>query len=173
MSVIVSDIEINDAPKIAKWKSDPILAEQIMSSYQVTDVKTAEKWIQKNSNDSGQWLKGIYYKNEDKYQLVGVARLMFIDESSANAEFGIYIGDTQFKNKGIGKKALDLTLKSGFIDLNLEKIYLKVSASNTKAINLYLSRNFEIEGCLKEHFLNSKNSFEDVLCLALFKKKYI
>tara|TARA_B110000093_G_scaffold72323_1_gene78652 strand:- start:12316 stop:12834 length:519 start_codon:yes stop_codon:yes gene_type:complete len=172
MSVIIKNIELDDASKIAKWKSDPILAKQIMSSYSVTNVNEAENWIKKNSRDEGQWLKGIYFKNKNSEELLGITRLMFIDNISKNAEFGIYIGESKFQGMGIGKEVLDLTLKSGFIELDLEKIYLKVSESNTKAVNLYLKKNFIIEGCLKEH-LYSSNGMKNILCMALFKEDYI
>jgi RimJ/RimL family protein N-acetyltransferase len=172
MNIILRNIDIKDAHKIAKWKSDPVLAEQIMSSFKDTHVKNAENWIIKNTEDQFQQLKGIYLKENSSLELLGITRLMFIDFNSLNAELGIYIGDSTYQNAGIGKKALCLTLENGFNQLHLSKIYLKVSTINIRAVGLYKKFNFKAEGYLREHFLKN-GKFEDVIYMALFKEDFI
>lgn len=172
MNIILKNIDIKDAYKIAKWKSDHVLAKQIMSSFKETNIKDAEDWIEKNTNDTFQLLKGIYLEKPGLFELLGITRLMFIDVESLNAELGIYIGDEKNQNRGAGKKALGLTLDIGFNKLNLSKIYLKVSADNVKAITLYKKINFIVEGHLKEHYLKN-GKCEDIIYMALFKEGFI
>ncbi len=172
MNVKLKKINILDADKIARWKSDPILAEEIMSSFKDTNIEIAENWIRENTEDEFQRLKGIYLKKDNSIELLGITRLMYIDFYSLNAEMGIYIGETKYQNIGIGKKALNLTLELGFNELLLTKIYLKVLANNFRAINLYEKMKFRIEGRLKEHYIKNEE-FEDVVCMALFKEDFI
>lgn len=172
MKVVLDKIKSEDAELVAKWKSDPILSEGIMSDFNTTTVEQAREWIGINSNDPNQRLFGISFETESNKVLLGIARLMFIDFETGVAEFGIYIGENNYRNMGVGKKALDRALEIGFIELNLNKIFLKVNAKNTPAINLYNSRKFIIEGRLKEHYWNA-SEFEDVLYMAIFKAGYL
>ena len=169
MNILLKNIALSDAPKISKWKSNPQLAKEIMSSFQPIDINTAEQWIIENTENRNQELRGIYAKNEHTEELVGISRLMFVDYESKNAEFGIYVGEKKYQGQGIGEKALRLMLKIGFEELGLLKIYLKVSEENKRAIKLYQKLDFRQEGCLKEHYYHD-GTFENVIFMALFQK---
>ncbi len=40
----------------------------------------------------------------------------------------------------------------------MNKVYLYVDIKNEKAVHIYQSNNFEIEGTLKEHFYTRENT---------------
>ncbi|NQY10996.1 MAG: GNAT family N-acetyltransferase [Flavobacteriales bacterium] len=172
MNIELRDIALADANRIAEWKSDAELSEQIMSNFQLTSVTMATEWIKINTAHTGQLLKGIYAELQDGFKLIGVSRLMFIDVESRNAELGIYIGDNKYQGKGIGEKALGATLEMGFKELELLKIYLKVASKETRAIGLYSKLNFKIEGCLKDHYY-SNGVFQKIIFMALFREDYL
>jgi diamine N-acetyltransferase len=169
MRVELRNIALADADKISRWKSDPELAKLIMSLYQETSVADARLWIERNTNDENQLLNGIYVEADATSKLVGIVRLMFIDFEAGTAEFGIYIGDSSYQGQGVGGKALDLMIEKGFKQKGLRKIYLRVGAGNTGAIKTYQRKQFITEGILKEHYYNN-GIFEDVFCMAIFKK---
>lgn len=172
MKLAIKDLRIEDANKIALWKSDPILSHQLLSNFQETDEDTAIDWVKTNSIDPNQCLQGIYVSKNNLYSLVGIVRLMYIDYESLTAELGIYVGDQSNQNQGIGGGALDLMLKKAFIEFKLEKVYLKVVSYNERAISLYVKRNFKIEGTLRQHCY-SNGSFHDVICMAIFRKDFL
>lgn len=171
MNIYLNKISEKDFSKIIKWKSDLVLASQIMSQFQIINKTEAIKWIITNSTDPNQRLNGIYTKTaEDRNDLIGMTRLMFIDFDAKIAEFGIYIGEESYQGKGIGKQALILTIDQAFENLKLNKIYLRVGSNNSRAINMYKKQGFTAEGIMKEHYLNLKsNKYEDVMYMALFK----
>ena len=170
MKIDIDKLTPEEKFKISKWKSDRAISKMIMSQFKKTSIVQAEKWIIKNSNDTNQKLFGIYLYSDNK-KLIGISRLMFIDFESLVAELGIYIGEKKLHNKGYGSIALKMTLEYGFNILKLNKIYLKVLASNQRAINLYINNNFKIEGHLKDHFFCEKK-FEDIIYMAIFKKDF-
>lgn len=172
MMVQLKNIDEADADLIAKWKSDPELSEILMSVFQQTTTEQAVHWITKNSSDPNQRLNGIYLKRDTTEELIGITRLMFIDFESKNAEFGIYIGENAARGHGVGQQALNLTLKQGFMDLGLEKIYLRVSEKNISAVKVYEKAGFCVEGILKEHYF-SKGAFENIIFMALFKEQFL
>lgn len=79
-------------------------------------------------------------------------------------EFGISV-EKKYWGKGIGRLLLDEMI-SICKDNGIRKINLKTSEDNERAINLYKSYGFEIEGRLKnECCIDGK--FSDTYCMAL------
>ena len=84
------------------------------------------------------WIRGITENNIP----VGAMGLKNIDIGGSSAEYWGYIGEKEFWGKGIGKFILkEAILKAR--ELNLKKIYLKVTTKNTIAKNLYLKMGFK------------------------------
>lgn len=168
----IKQILSKDLIKIIKWKNSQTLSNQIMSQKKQIDLETAKKWLKNNSTDKNQWFRGIYIEDKDKKNdiLIGIVRLMFIDFKAKTTELGIYIGDKNYHGRGFGKQALKIILNEAFSTLDLDKVYLRVTESNYRAIYLYESLGFVCEGRLKNHFFNDKEEkFENVLYLSLFK----
>ena len=129
-----------------------------------------EEWFKKNQSDKNQILFGIYELGSK--ELIGSVRLMFIDWISSVAELGIFIGDELARGKGIGKGVTKLILNYAFQVINLHRIYLKVSESNTKAIHLYESCGFIKEGLLREHFWTN-GEYESIIMMGILKNEYL
>ena len=55
-----------------------------------------------------------------------------------------------------------MAIDYAFLVLNMNKVYLYVDIKNEKAVHIYKSNNFEIEGTLKEHFY-TRESIEIVM----------
>jgi len=72
---------------------------------------------------------------------IGVTGLK--NKTVTEGEYWGYIGDKSYWGKGIGKKMLAYILEQGRQE-GLEKIYLKVIASNQRAVALYEGRGFVV-----------------------------
>src|SRR5262249_31434884 len=81
-------------------------------------------------------------------QLIGSCQLHSIHPVHRSAELQIRIGDPGLRGKGYGGQALRQLLDFGFLDLNLNRIYLCVFADNAAALRLYDRFHFQREGCL-------------------------
>jgi diamine N-acetyltransferase len=63
-------------------------------------------------------------------------------------------------------------MEYGFGVLNLHKIYLVVDKENTKAIHIYETLGFQVEGVLRqEFFINGQ--YRDVTRMCLFQHDYL
>ena len=51
----------------------------------------------------------------------------------------------------------------------MNKVYLYVDIKNEKAVHIYKSNNFEIEGTLKEHFY-TRGEYRDCYVMGLLKE---
>ena len=170
MEISLDEIKESESISISRWKSDKHLSENIMSVYSETSVIEAKKWIKKCNSDCSQKLFGIFIGSKNDSKLIGITRLMYIDSISLNCEFGIYIGESEFTGKGLGKKATQKTLDIAFNQMNMNKVYLKVNTSNVKAINLYNQIGFINEGLLKKHYFRNQ-LFYDIKLMAIEKNK--
>ncbi len=64
----------------------------------------------------------------------------------------------EYRRRGVGRSLMINSLK-GLKDYNAEECYLEVRVSNTPAINLYRSLNFEIIHIIRGYYLNGEDAY--------------
>jgi RimJ/RimL family protein N-acetyltransferase len=79
-------------------------------------------------------------------QTVGHVRLHSLSEADRRARLAIGLFATQFLGKGIGRRAIALTLDHAFGPMGLHRVDLRVLAYNTRAIRCYKACGFAHEG---------------------------
>lgn len=81
-----------------------------------------------------QCLRWYHIKVEDNY--IGA---IWLEKASSDdfAVLGIFIADNNYRNKGIGAKAIDKVIKSDLPHMHTNKILLRVRAENERAIKCY------------------------------------
>lgn len=114
---------------------------------------------------------GIADRNNAEEVLIGTCCLVAIDWISRSAELRIRLGDKSRWGKGSGSEATCLLLRYGFLDLNLERIWLRVFASNVRARQLYEKTGFKVEGTLRQAtFIRGKP--DDVVVMGLLRYEW-
>ncbi len=104
-------------------------------------------------------------------KIIGTCQLYSIDWVNRSAELQIRIGDYNYQGKGLGRQALLMLLRNGFKDLNLHRIYLRVFENNERAIRLYKSIGFKVEGTLRDaDFLDGK--YLDIIMMSILKNEF-
>lgn len=102
---------------------------------------------------------------------IGIVELVEINFIHSNCEIQIIV-DPDFSGKGYAKSAFKMAIDYAFLVLNLHKIYLYVDINNDKAVHIYQSQNFTIEGTLLEHFY-TRGEYSDCYIMGLFKKNWV
>lgn len=93
------------------------------------------------------------------------------DASSGKVEMKKFIGDTNYRGRGIGKRATFLWLYYAFDVLNVNKVYIHTLDTNIRNINLNAQLGFELEGILfQDIFLDGAH--RDVLRMSLLKERW-
>jgi RimJ/RimL family protein N-acetyltransferase len=97
------------------------------------------------------WQQKLQDKSREDYAIltessrhVGNCGLVAIDARREKAELWIYLGETY--GQGVGGEALHLLLNRAFDELKLHRVYIRVVASNPRALAFYLQAGFKIEG---------------------------
>ena len=144
-------IEREDIPRFVRWMNDPEVIENLLANSPLSKAME-EKWFERQLEtppSAGQIL-AIETKVGNEWVHIGNCGLHDIEPVNNAAEFGIVIGEKEYWNKGLGREAARLMLKHGFEDLNLNRIYLYVFATNPRGLKAYAAAGFVKEGTLRE-----------------------
>ncbi len=148
-------IERTDIPNFVRWLNDREVTENLLM-HSPLSTAMEERWFERQVDcppEAGQVFSIEFLKN-DQWVHVGTTGLHRIEDVNRAAEFGIMIGEKIYWNQGIGREAARLTLKHGFEDLNLNRIYLYVYETNVRGIKAYEAAGFVHEGILRQAVYN-------------------
>ena len=100
---------------------------------------------------------------------IGNCGLCDIDLRRRKAQLWIYLGDSY--GKGTGTSAVGQLLFRAFDELNLDRVYLRVIASNPRALHFYQKLGFVEEGRFRQDTHFNGQSIDSV-CMSMLKQEY-
>lgn len=161
----IRSIQEKDTEKVVKWRNS--VKEYFIDRKDVT-CESHLAWYKSMictgntdqfiiANKAGIGLGSVFLKN--------------IDNVSNKAEYGIFIGAQPDSGKGYGSNATRLILKHAFEYLHLNKVYLRVIASNKKAITMYKKIGFHEEGFFHQE-VYVDGEYIDIVFMAIFHDAY-
>ena len=103
--------------------------------------------------------------------LLGNGGYSNINHINKTAEVGLFIGQEDNRNKGIGTEALSLLVKYGFEYLNLNNIMLRVYSFNERAIKCYKKCGFKEFG-RRHNSMIIKNVSYDEIYMEMLREDY-
>lgn len=124
--------------------------EELKNSFLFARTVTREShqlWFDQLENDHSQKIMAITYDGVH----VGNIGLKNIDNKNKKAEVWIYIGEMEFRGRGIARCALTNFVQSLAGQFN--KLYAHVADFNYASLKLFLSSGFRIEGVLQKEMV--------------------
>jgi diamine N-acetyltransferase len=92
---------------------------------------------------------------------IGVSMLLKIDPNHRTCEFGIYLGERDAWNCGLGTDATRLTLDYAFNALGLHNVLLRVAANNARAVTAYTRAGFRMIGRQRGSYRLGQRALDD------------
>lgn len=155
------DVEI-----FTKWLNDFEITDCIGTSGNVVNLENERKYLQENN---APYSFSIVTLKEDK--MIGTISLENVDSVHRCATLGIFIGDKDYHEKGIGTEAINLLVEFGFNYLNLHCINLQAFNFNKRALNCYKKCGFKETGRVRENrYINGK--YYDSICMDILKSEF-
>jgi len=167
--IALKALRATDSPLLWQWINDRELV-SFNSSYKPVSEEQHQAWFEAIQQRADTFIFAIRLWETD--QLIGSCQLHSINCVSRSAELQIRLGDAAEHGKGYGTEAVQLLLQFAFADLNLNRIYLHVFASNTRAIKVYEKSGFLREGTLRQAaYINDQ--YTDVLVMGILREEYV
>lgn len=156
----------SDLEQILIWRNSEIVRLNMYNDHIIPEREHRE-WFEKSK--SGQNSKHLVF--EYKGNPVGVINITQIDLKNNKCYWGFYLGDPQ-SSRGYGFPLGFLGLEYIFKTLAIRKVCGEAFAFNEASIKFHKKLGFTEEGLLKAHILKN-GKYEDVICFALFKNKWL
>lgn len=143
-------IEKDDLPRFVNWLNDPEVRRNLQL-FLPLGLAQEEEWF-KNilQRPVEEQPLVIEIKKENLWLPVGNVGLFAFRNADRAAEIGIFIGEKPYWDKGYGTEVMQLMLRFGFNELNLNRIFLRVYQTNLRGIRSYEKAGFKTEGRLRE-----------------------
>jgi len=163
-------LTLSDIENTLKWHNQEDISYFYSGHPFPVNIEFEKKWYEKilTSNFPVTVFGIEYIKNQI---LIGITVLKDINLINRTAEFAIFIGDNEYRKKGLSSEASLETLRFGFFNLGLNRISLKVLEENKAAIKLYNRIGFINEGTLRNSVFKN-NSFRNEFVMSILKKEF-
>jgi len=103
-------------------------------------------------------------------KIVGCTWLTELDLSKPEAILGVYLGERNYSEKGLGQYVVKLVLNKAFNEFSYSKLSLHVQEKNKKAVNCYKKCGFKK---VKDYPLNSSGDSGDIIYeMSLSRSKF-
>lgn len=163
MNLQLKNLPLNDEliQKVIRWENDPAISPFITPNYEESDLPLATETGVRESLDNPD--KRTYFICVDD-KPVGIASIIrnfpaLMKKDGNTAWLGIYIGDPDWRSKGIGKTVMAL-YEEECRKLGYQRIELGVFSHNAGAIRLYERAGFTKIGIIP-HFTYSQGEWRD------------
>ena len=138
--VLIRPLKISDAQISWKWRNDPKIWEYTGSTpnYNITP-EIELQWIKEVLKRKGEKRFAICIAETDEY--IGNAQLT--DITTDSAQYHLFIGETSFWGKGIGKQVANLVLEYAFNTLYVKEVYSYFNINNLASIKACENNGFK------------------------------
>jgi len=172
------------------WKKSGILTLENVSLQNLSDVHIDKivKWLKANEihgtfidffPKEKRELKEYMLNSPDKKyfaiffddKFVGIIGAERLNKKFSKLEMKKFIGDKEFRGKGIAKSSTFLFLYYAFKILSYNKVYIHSMDTNIKNININSHFGFNLEGLLYNE-VSVDGVFHDVIRMGLLKNKW-
>lgn len=164
-------IRRSDITRSVMWRNDAATRDAVLGYRFPVTEKMEEDWYDRLLADQAGRRATFAVEDTSDGAHVGFVHLSEIDWPCRSAHFGIVVGDTTRRNRGIGAEATELALVYAFETLNLERIELRVVDDNARARHLYQRLGFKEEGRLRRAAFANGQSL-DVIIMGLLRAEF-
>ena len=165
-NITLRSISESDTENVLRWRNSKEVVQYFNYQAKVT-VADHQKWLDTKVKTGNvyQFIIHDSYLRKD----VGSVYLQDIDHENSKAEYGIFIGEKEALNKGIGSVVAKTIISFAFKNLKLNRLFLQVHADNVRAIKCYENVGFMKEELLRNNvFVNGK--YCDIVIMGIMRE---
>ena len=147
-------IEKTDLQLLRDWRNNSEFRRNFREHRELS-LFNQEKWFDRTMSNPNDYMF-IIERLEDKLP-IGACGLLYIHWITRSADFSFYIGhEDKYIDDKYAPEAIEILLKYGFQNLNLNKIWMELYEFDTRKLSIFKEKfNFKVDGKLRQ------NTFED------------
>lgn len=166
MNVKLRSLNYDDIPYMEEFFLDYDIKKQFTFTQTEFNFIKMRDFIDNVNNE-----KSVNFAIEVNNEYAGTVSLKNLDYINFNAEYAIVVRK-KFWGTGISFIATSNIIDYAFKFLKLNKVYLNVLSSNSRAIKFYEKMQFKYEGTFTRH-IKINNSFEDLNWYGMINKNEV
>ena len=171
MEIEFRDLCKEDKEYFFPWIKDEEVIRYSLSLFQkMKNDEEISTWFDKLLLDKSSYKKAIV--DVCKNRIIGYAGIAKISETNLSGEYFIFIGDKTYHGKGVGTYVTKEIVKSGFQELNLNRIMLTTFEKNISAVKAYTKAGFKMEGIMRQAFYRY-GEFYNKIIMSILKEEYL
>lgn len=129
----------------------------------------AREWCESRAESTDRLDLAITAPEDGRY--LGELSIYAVAPENESAGYRIALSSIEFTGRGLGREATRLILEYAFEHIGLHRVWLYVYAFNMRAITVYRSCGFSVEGRLRDS-LQWEGRRHDALLMAALKDRY-
>lgn len=167
--IYLRPITETDTEMVLRWRNSDMVKQRFIYRKDISPIEHQE-WLDTKVK-TGKVAQFIIYIRESDVP-IGSVYLQNINFVHKNAEYGIFIGETEALGHGFGTEAAKLVIRYAFEQLGLHKLYLRVISDNERAIRSYERAGFAVE-CVMRDEIFVDGGFCDVTRMSIIQEDTI
>ena len=160
--VVLRPITDADTDRIVAWRNTPAVMQNFIFRQRFTP-EMHRHWLA-TKVATGRVVQYII-EEQATGRAVGSVYYRDVDPVNHSAEYGIFIGEEDARDKGFGTETARLFTEFGFAQLGLHRISLRLLAENEPARRSYENAGFAVEGVFRDMVLLD-GRYRDVVFMA-------
>jgi [ribosomal protein S5]-alanine N-acetyltransferase len=150
--------DISDA--YVNWMNDPEVTEYLESKWQTHTHKSSLEYVETVNKDRNNYLFGVFLLSDNTH--IGNVKIGNIHPIYRYCDIGMAIGKKENWTKGVGSEVLMLTEKIAFEELNLNKVFAGIYATNIASFKMTQKCGWREVGRYEKHVFH-KGEYIDVI----------
>ncbi|HKM32286.1 MAG TPA: GNAT family N-acetyltransferase [Oscillospiraceae bacterium] len=166
MKVELRSVTENELELLMNWRMRPDISQYMMNDVKLT-MEMQRKWYEKLKTSDTQ-LRWIVWVDDVP---IGSIYLLEIDHKNKNAELGVFIAETQYRNLKMLLYIHWNLFDYVFSETDLHRLYGCIMEGNEGMIRFNIANGSEVEGTLKEHIYKN-GKFHNLTYVGITKDRW-
>jgi len=167
--LLLKELSLEDVTdQYVGWLNDPAINRYLEVRHQPQSIASTQDFVHAIRQRSDDFLFGVFL---DQHGHIGNIRLGPVDDRYRRATIGLLIGESKHHGHGYATQAINAICRWAFTELKLTKLEAGCYASNQGSKRAFENVGFQLEGCLRHHWLVDGEP-EDHLSLGLLVQDF-
>ena len=160
------EVRKDDIRRTLKWVNDPNVTFYTGTTFPVSESEN-EEWWARGLSDKSRLFYSVIAPDGKHVGNIGLKNIHWVFR---RAEIWLYIGENEYRKKGLGSEVFEEFVSHCFTHLNLHRIYGFPFCFNRISIKMLENCGFKKEGVLRDHIYRN-GKYHDCFAMSILRNE--